>query len=49
MDAKNEACGLVDGAFVVCEAGAICGADFAENGSAFGHDVWNAEAVADFD
>ena len=34
---------------VIAQAGAVGGADFAEQRAAFGHDVWNAEAIADFD
>src|SRR5579863_5116616 len=49
MHAKQHARAVVDGALVVGEARAVGGADFAKRGAAFGHDVRNAEAVADFD
>ena len=49
VDAEEEARALVEGAFVIADARAIRGAHFAQDGAAFGHDVWNAEAVADFD
>ena len=39
---------MVDGAFVVGDAGAVGGADFAKGGAAFGHDLGDAETVADF-
>jgi len=49
MHAEEEAGVIGDGALVVAQAGAIGGADFAEDRAAFGHDVWNAETVANFD
>ena len=35
--------------FVIAQAGAICGADFAEECAALRHDFGNAKAVTDFD
>ena len=49
VDAEEQASAFVEGAFVIADARAIGGADFAQHGAAFGHDVGNAEAVADFD
>ncbi len=49
VDAEEEARAFVEGAFVIADARAIRGAYFAQDGAAFGHDVWNAEAVANFD
>ncbi len=49
MDAEEQARAFVEGAFVIADARAIRGAHFAEDGAAFGHDVGDAEAVADFD
>ena len=49
VHAKQQARAVIDGALVVGQARAVGGADFAESGAAFGHDVGNAEAVADFD
>ena len=49
VDAEEEARAFVEGAFVIADARAIRGAHFAQDGAAFGHDVGDAEAVADFD
>src|SRR5271168_424685 len=49
MHAQEEAGAIGDGSLVIAEARAIGGAYFAEEGAAFGHDVWNAEAVTDLD
>src|SRR5208282_6116509 len=49
MDAEEQASLVGDRALVVAQAGAIGGADFAKQRAAFGHDVWNAEPIADFD
>src|SRR5271170_5356679 len=49
MHAEEEAGAIGDGSLVIAEARAIGGAYFAEQRAAFGHDVWNAEAIADFD
>jgi len=49
MHAEKHARFFGDGVFVVCEARAICGADFTERGAALLHDFGDAEAVADFD
>ena len=49
MDAEQETRAFVEGAFVIADARAIRGAHFAQHGAAFGHDVRNAEAIADFD
>src|SRR3984885_15039931 len=49
MDAGGGGGGVVVVAFVIAQASAIGGADFAEERAAFGHDVWNAETVANFD
>ena len=49
MHAQQQTRAFADGAFVVANAGAIGGADFAQDGAAFGHDVRDAEAVAYFD
>ena len=40
---------FADGELVIGDARSVGGADFAENGAALGHDVGNAESVADFD
>ena len=49
VDAEEHARFFGDGVFVVGEARAIGGADFAERGAALRHDFGDAEAVADFD
>ena len=49
MHAHQQARAVVDGVAVIVDAGAIGGADFAQDGAGAGHDVGDAEAVADFD
>ena len=49
VDAKQQARAVIDRALVVAGAGAVGGAHLAQDGAAFGHDVGDAEAVADFD
>src|ERR1700722_819291 len=49
MHAKEHAGAIGNGALVVAQPRAVGRADFVEQRSAFGHDVWNAEAVANFD
>ncbi len=49
MNAEEHARFFCDGVFVVCEASAVGGADFAERHAALRHDFGDAEAVADFD
>ena len=48
MHAQQQPRAFVDGAFVVGDAGAVGGSDFAQGGAAFGHDFGDAEAVANF-
>ena len=49
VDAEEHARFVGDGVFVVLQARAIGGADFAQRGAALRHDFGDAEAVADFD
>src|ERR1700722_2719142 len=49
MNAKKHARFFGDGGFVVREARAVRGADFAQRRAALRHDFGNAEAVANFD
>ena len=49
MHTQQQARIFVDRIFVVGDAGAIGRAYLAELGPAFGHDLGNAESVADFD
>ena len=49
MHAQQQARAVVDGVAVIVDAGAIGGADFAQDGAGARHDVGNAEAVADLD
>ena len=49
VDAKKEARAFVDGALVVADPRAIRRAYFVKDGATFGHDLGDAEAVADFD
>ena len=49
MHAHQEASAVVDGSAVIVDTRAIGGTDFAQDGAGAGHDVGDAEAVADFD
>ena|SRR5579863_6155234 len=49
MHAEEQAGAIGNGALVIAQARAIGGADFAEHGAAFVHDIGDAEAIADFD
>ena len=49
MHAEQQARALVDGRAVILDAGAVGGSDFANGGAGAGHDLGDAEAVADFD
>jgi hypothetical protein len=49
MDAKKQAGFFGDGVFVVGDASAVGGTDFAEDGATLLHDFGDAKAVADFD
>src|ERR1035441_6493883 len=49
MHAHQQARAVRDGGAVIVDAGAIGGADFAQRGAGAGHDVGDAEPVADFD
>ena len=49
MHAQEQAGAIGDGALVIAQARSIGSADFAEQRAAFGHDIGNAETIADFD
>ena len=49
MHAKQKASVVIDSVFVVGDAGAVGGANFAEGCIGLRHDVGNAERAADFD
>ena len=49
MDAQQQARTVGDGGAVVVDVGAVGGADFAQDRAGAGHDVGDAEAVADLD
>src|SRR5712692_3429642 len=49
MYAQQEARFFADAVLVVCHAGAVGGADLAENCAALRHDFRNAEAITNFD